>query len=452
MLNELTELAAETRFEDLPEAAVQAAQIFLLDCLAVAAAGRRSPHREAVAQAVRSWGAGEAARVLGDDLRLPAASAAFLNAYQMHCLEFDCVHEPAVVHAMTAVAGAALAECEQAAPVDGRRFIAALILGVEVASVLGLAAAAPLSFFRPATAGVFGAAVAVGALRGFDAPRQRLCFGHALSHAAGTMQAHEEGKPTLPLQLANAARGGLVAADLAAAGMPAPAEALEGPYGYFSLFERRTDSRGLAEALGRPWRVAELSHKPFPSGRASHGGISALLQLRKEGLTPGNLLNAELAAPPLIHQLVVRPAKTNMDLNYARLCFPYLGALALTCGAVNLEHFEDRLLNDPDILKLARRFSASPNDASDPAAFTPQTLTARLRDGSRMFCQVDRLPGSPRLPLSERERCAKVQDCLAWVHLDAHRAADLIEAAAGLPDAADARCLLDPVAKDRAKA
>ena len=452
MLNALAELAADTGFEDLPDAAVQAAQTFLLDCLAVGVAGRRSPHRELVARAVRSWGAGETARVLGDDLRLPAASAAFLNAYQMHCLEFDCVHEPAVVHAMTAVAGAALAECERAAPLDGKRFIAALILGVEAASVLGLAAAAPLSFFRPATAGVFGAAVAVGALRGFDAVRLRLCFGHALSHAAGTMQAHEEGKPTLPLQLANAARGGLVAADLAGADMPAPAEALEGPYGYFALFERRTDTRGLAEALGQPWRVAELSHKPFPSGRASHGGISALLQLREEGLTPSRLLNLELTAPPLIHQLVVRPAKPNMDLNYARLCFPYLGAVALTCGAVNLEHFDDSLLNDPDILALARRFGASPNDASDPAAFTPQTLTARLRDGSRMFRQVDQLPGSPRQPLSERECHAKVRDCLAWAHLDAARTAALIEAAASLPSAVDARCLLDAVAWDGARA
>ena len=448
MLDELVELAAGTRFENLPEATARAAQTFLLDCLAVGVAGRRSQCREAVARAVAAWGAGEAARVLGDGQRLPAPSAAFLNAYQMHCLEFDCVHEAAVVHAMTAVAGAALAECEQAAPVDGKRLLAALTLGVEVASVLGLAAAAPLSFFRPATAGVFGAALAVGALRGFDAPRLRLCFGHALSHAAGTMQAHEEGKPTLPVQLGNAARGGLVAADLAALGMPAPLDALEGPCGYFPLFERRVDASGLAQALGRPWRVTELSHKPFPSGRASHGGIWALLKLRAEGLTPGDARHVELAAPPLIHQLVVRPAKPGMDANYARLCFPYLGALALTRGHVGLEHFDDAALNDPGILALARRFAASLNEASDPAAFTPQTLGARLGDGARMLCQVEHLPGSPQQPLAQAECHAKVHSCLAWAHFGPDRAAALIEAVAGLPKAANAAGLLDPVTRN----
>ena len=452
MLDDLVELIARTDFDELPDAAVQAAQTFILDTLAVGVAGRRNPYRDAVLGAVDAWGQGEVARVLGDSVLVPAPTAAFVNAYQMHCLEFDCVHEPAVVHAMTAVLAATLAECEQAAaPVSGRQFIAAATLGVEVAALLGMAATAPLTFFRPATAGVFGAAAAVAVLRNYEAAQIRSCFGHALCHAAGTMQAHEEGKPTLPVQLGNAARAGLLAADLAGAGVPAPEDALEGPYGYFALFERSFDIIGLADTLGKVWRVTELSHKPYPSGRATHGGVEAVLQLRSQGVTAKALKAMRLSAPPLIHQLVVRPPLADMNVNYARLCFPYVGATALLHGTVGLEHFTAEALQDAEVLAAAQRFSASVNEVADPAAFTPQTLTAELADGSALAVRIDQLPGSPNHPLSQEQRQAKVRTCLGSVYADEARADALLDAVAALPQTADAKALLGPITGGRAQ-
>lgn len=446
MLDEVTEFLAKTRFEDIPEPAVAAAQSFLADSLAVGVAGRRHPHRDAVVGVASRWGAGADARVLGDGISLPAAAAAFVNAYQVHCLEFDCVHEQAVAHVMTAVAPAALAECEaHEAPVHGRELLAALIVGVEVAALLGLAATAPLSFFRPATAGVFGAAAAIGALRRFDPGRIRDCFGHALSQAAGTMQAHEEGKPTLPLQMAGAARAALVAADLAQAGIPAPRDSLEGRYGYFRLFEEGWDAVGLIDDLGSVWQVTRLSHKPWPSGRATHGGIAGVLKLRADGVTAANLAKLTLAAPPLIHQLVIRPPKPAMDVNYARLCFAYVGAVALSEGRVALEHFSAARLGDPSLLEIAGRIGAEVNAVSDPAAFTPQALTAQLRDGSSRTVSVEALPGSPESPLEAAACLAKARSCLAGVYGGSGRDEALADAVAALPDCVDAARVLDPV-------
>ena len=446
MLEQLVQLTTATRFDDLPGPAVDAARTFLVDSLAVAVAGKRHPHRDAVLRVAGSWGRGGTVRVIGDSVRLPAAAAAFVNCYQIHCLEFDCVHEPAVAHVMSAVAPAALAECEQSAtPVDGRQLLTALVLGVEVASVLGLAATAPLTFFRPATVGVFGAAVAVGVLRGYRADRLRDCFGHALSQAAGTMQAHEEGKPTLPLQLAAAARAGLVAADLAAAGIPAPRDSLTGRYGYLRLFEESWDPGDLMAELGTVWQITRLSHKPWPCGRATHGGIGGVLQLRGQGVTRANLRKLTLAAPPLIHQLVIRPPGPGMDVNYARLCFPYVGAVALAEGRVGLEHFSEQCRNDPDTLAAAARFAAERLDATDPAAFVPQSLTAVLRDGSVRRVRVESLPGSPRQPLDEAACLAKARACLGSVYADPERADALVRAVARLPGGAPAVSVLDPV-------
>ena len=449
MLDELVELGCATSFADLPAPAVQATQTFLLDSLAVGVAGRAGPWRDAVLDVARSWGDGSNARLLGDATTVAAATAAFVNTFQMHCLEFDCVHEAAVVHAMTAVAGAALAECEQS-PVDGARLTLALALGVEVAAVLGLAADAPLRFFRPATTGVFAAAMAVGVLRGYDRARLRLCFGHALGHAAGTMQAHAEGKPTLAIQFGAAARGGLTAADLAGADVPAPRDALEGPCGYFPLFESRYDARAAAIDIGRVWRVTELSHKPWPAGRATHGGIEGVLRLRAQGLNADDVESLTLTAPPLIHQLVVRPPRDDMETAYARLCFAYVGAVALRRGAVGIEDFSPEALCDPATLALAGRFSAClDNAAADPAAFGPQTLAARRRDGTQRTVRIEALAGSPERPLDEDAREAKARSCLAAVYADAARAERLIRTVRDLPRLADARAVLDPVVGPR---
>ena len=98
---------------------------------------------------------------------------------------------------------------------------------------------------------------------------------YALAFASGTMQAHAEGKPALPIQIANAARAAVMAVDLAEAGLPGPEASLEGPFGYLTLFEAAHDLTPLTDPASG-FRIAEVSWKPFPTGRAAHGGIVAL--------------------------------------------------------------------------------------------------------------------------------------------------------------------------------
>src|SRR5688572_26131546 len=92
-----------TRFQDLPPEALGAAKIFILDTLGVGIAGSGSPSARRLAEVQEAWGRGDEAHVWGNGKRLPAPAAAFCNAYQVHSSEFDCVHEEAVVHAMTVV-------------------------------------------------------------------------------------------------------------------------------------------------------------------------------------------------------------------------------------------------------------------------------------------------------------------------------------------------------------
>ncbi|MBT7450626.1 MAG: MmgE/PrpD family protein, partial [Rhodospirillaceae bacterium] len=86
-----------TSFADLPTAAVDAAKIFVLDTFSCALAGSTGPSSDEALAAAKLWGIGDGARVWARSERLPPTSAAVVNAYQIHCLEFDCVHEGGVL-------------------------------------------------------------------------------------------------------------------------------------------------------------------------------------------------------------------------------------------------------------------------------------------------------------------------------------------------------------------
>lgn len=401
---------------DAPVASQAAAKTFLHDTLAVGVAGRNEPLADLVFEQAQRWtGGGGTSFVLGrPGERLTAPYAAFVNAYQIHCQEYDCVHEPAVAHPMATVVAALLAQAGQS-PVSGQRFLEALIAGVEIVAALGVAVKGSLRFFRPATAGIFGSVAALAHLRGMEPNQTRTAFGHALSYASGTMQAHIEGKPTLALQVAGAARSAIEAIDLAEAGFPAPNGSLEGPFGYFSLFENDVDLAPVLAALGNRHRIQELSWKPFPTGRAAHGAIVALQDLMKnEGLTSESLERFVYRAPPLIERLVGRRPIPGMSVNYARLCFAWLGANVISKGSVSLTDFTPANLENPALLELAEKIFVESDATEDWASFAPAVGIAELSDGRTVHAKVDKQFGSPEWPLSRQQHLDKASACLAF--------------------------------------
>ncbi len=423
------------------------ARTFLHDTLAVAVAGAAAAYTNAVRGVVAGWqpadGNGRNRPGCGvpgqPGLRLPAGEAAFLTAFQIHAQEFDCVHEGAVLHPMTVVGAVLMAEAQRGEAVPGSELLAAAVAGVDVAVGLGLAATTPIRFFRPATAGIFGAVAALARVRRLGRDATLNAFGHALAFASGTMQAHSEGKPALPLQIANAARNALAAVDFARAGIPGPLASLDGPYGYLPMMEGGFDLARVLPSLGHGHRIDEVSCKPFPSGRATHGAVVAAQTLRREhGITAATLEHLTYRAPPLIRQLCGRAMAPGMQFAQARLCIPFAVALVLTQGTVALEDFTEERFADPALLALAGRVGVEVDDNADPAAFVPARAVARRRDGSEARVEVPVQFGSPSWALSRDQYLDKARDCLRFAGMErVHEAlAAAIDGLDGCPDAA----------------
>lgn len=395
--------------------ATRAATLRLLgDTLAVGAAGASAPGAAGALEAARGWGAGDEASLLGNPGTLPAPSAAFVNGFNIHCLEWDAVHEGAVVHALSVVTAAVAAACHRRGNVDAEDALTAIAVGVDIAAGLGVAATSPLSFFRPAIAGTIGAALAVARIDGVRAVADVLGLAHAA--CAGTMQAHVEGSMGLPLQIANAARAAVAVVDLVRAGLTGPHDALEGPFGHFALFDGGDLSTYTAH-LGTRWLIDEVSTKPFPCGRASHAVLAHIQdsfeRSRDEAEPLKHPVSMRAFVPPLVHRLVGREHFAGMTPAYARLCLPFLSALMLIDGRIDPRRFTPETFADPTIADLAARMTVmveddpDPEVKPDPNALSPQRIDVRTSRGSWQ-AMIPHALGSPGSPMSDTQKAAKL--------------------------------------------
>lgn len=419
--NRIVSHIANSNLSRLAPQDIEKAKIFLLDTLGVGIAGSSGAAISELLSTVQSWGAGDEATIWVTGERVSAQAAAIVNAYQIHCLEFDCVHEGAVVHPMATVLGTMLAYAErrstQGRPVQGRDFLMAMVLGVDVAAYLGMTASGPVRFFRPATAGGMGATAAIARLEGLSEEGIKDALGNMYGQTCGTLQPHAEGSPLLGLQIGFNARGALSALDLAAAGFRGPHDMIDGLYGYLPMFEDgQFDLDVIWRDLGRVWQISELSHKPFPSGRLTHGVVNALMQVTSElGLTSDDIVAVKGYVPPLVYRLVGRPDVPEPEPNYAKLCLRYVAGAWMARGQVDVSEFRGAdVLNDPAIHAHAAKVDLYLDDNPDQNALDPQRFVFELSDGREHEIVLPHVYGHPKAALTVEENQAKFDRCVTY--------------------------------------
>ena len=419
------DLIENTRYDDLPEDAVTAAKVFFLDTTGVACAGHLAPKMDAMLRAATQWdggssGAGQGVTVWNTGQRTSAPVAALLNGYQCHALEYDCVYEPGVVLPTPPIFSALMLQAERLAnaghPPSGKDLLKAFVVALEVSCTLGLASKSAMFFFRPSTTGVFSALAAMACLSPLPREQLRYAFGIAYSQMCGTMQAHEEGSMMLAMQMGFAARNAVQAYDLALLGITAPVNILDGRFGFFRNFETDNTLPHALAQMCKPWKVTQLSHKPFPSGRVTHGSLYSLrllqaeLGLRRETIAQ-DIKRITVQLPPLGMRLVGRPIISNPPPNYARLCVPYVAACELLFGNVDPSSFLPDKLGNFEIESLAKRVVTIEVPHTNPNAFYPQHLTLEMVDGRIFERPIPHAWGHPLLPMSEQAREDKFRLC-----------------------------------------
>lgn len=416
---QLIEFIRTLRLDDVDAAAVTTARRVLGGTMATTVAGALEdgvgPLRELL---VRRSGTPTATSLVYGD-RLPATSAALLNATMARALDYCDAMAPGV-HVGSSVVPAALAMAEQAGGCSGEQFLRAVIIGCEVAARFNLTEAMYDGFDPTGVATVFGATAAAGVIAQLDDGQLHHALGLALNRCGGSYQSNVDASLAVRLQQGVVAHAAVECVEFAAVGITGPAEFLGGVYGYAHLFARdRGFAQEVVDGLGDDWRLTGFMFKKFPSCGATQGVTQLALDLARELETRGDDVDRiAVTLTPYCHRLVGNPFSIGANPRVSgQFSVQYCVASAVARGVAGLREFSPEAVSDPQLTRLIDLVEVSADAALDRRGHSAVDIEIRMHDGRVERRGYDTSPGYPGNELSDADHRRRFDDCMAYAEL-----------------------------------
>lgn len=444
----LAQFATSLGHDDLPASVREHCKNLLLDALACALSGHQGEETHQLEALAGALAQSHEASIIGGG-RLSLAGATLLNGYLITATTMCDVHRATMTHVTPEVIPPALAIGERDGN-SGRDLLTAIAAGCEVTTRIGIGLDYPefrkRGWHGPGVLGTFGAAAAVGRLRGFDAETMARAFGLAGSQAAGTFAAW--GTPTVKFHQCRGALSGLMAALLAEQQFVATREFLTAKDG--GLFNTYANGGRLDLAtgdLGQRWELEQIALRLWPSASLMQGMNTALFEiLARHPVDPAAIKAVRVTLPSMafdMHgKLPVYKAKFE-----ALISAHYTAAVILHDRSLTLAEFEPARYDDPKLRHFAAHQVVT---RADPSLTIMQTaVEIEMADGTVHSVHSDHPKGSFENPLTRQEVEDKFR-VYAKGRLSASAIEDVIAAVNGLEHLPSVRTLtemLSPAAK-----
>lgn len=448
----VTQLLAAFGPEDLQPAASTSARHVLLDAVGVMlGASGMAGEVDAFVSLARAMGDGPC-RILGTSYAAAPGMAALANGAMAHALDYEDSFDPAPGHPNASLVPALIALAQFRRPVNGARFLTALVAGCELSCRMALALSQKMEvggWYPPPILAGHGAALGAAHLLGLgpqgvaDALSLALCQvtmpGEIKYSQRTVIRAIREGFP---------AQAAVQAALLAEQGVAGFEEPLEGRAGFYALYAGgQFAPEVLLAPLGGPLCIEQLTFKPWPSCRGTHPYIEMALALRQQhGFAPRDIAAIEVGVGPMQRMLVeplARKRAPDVAID-AKFSLPFCTASALVAGSVGLDSFGEAQLRDRAILALAAKVDFVQPEGAESWRGDAGTLAITLTDGRKFTAALERARGTPDNPLGEAALVDKFVDCAgrAAVPLSVAKARELAGRILALEECADVGALL----------
>ncbi|WP_433472312.1 MmgE/PrpD family protein [Spirillospora sp. CA-142024] len=396
VIGALAERAMELRAAPIQAAVADAAELALVDWLGVTLGGSTGVPARAL---VNGFGPLSGAGRLVGGGTAPPPLAALVNGTAAHTLELDDIYSPGLFHPGAPIIAAALAVADRVRA-SGETLLRAVVTGYEV----GCRVAADLGpahyehWHTTGTAGSIGAAAAAAEVLGADEAVFANALALAATTASGLQQTFRSDAMGKPLHAGNAAHAGVVAAALAVGGVTGAPDALEGEAGLGAASGAPSGWEQCRAPLGSRPAINSITVKPYPCCGHTFAVIDAVLELRANGLTAGDVERLEVAtyATALAVAGIARP-RTAAE---RRFSIAHLASLALVDGAVTRAAIESSTESaDLRALVEAVRLETDPVFEERFPGRRGARVTAVTRSGERVTAEVPDRSGSPQNPL-----------------------------------------------------
>jgi 2-methylcitrate dehydratase PrpD len=395
-----------SRIETVPDDVRHEARRAIVNYLGCALGGSRDEAVDLAIEALGPFSGPPAAGILGRVERLDPLHASLMNGISSHVYDFDDTTPKNYMHPTSPVASALFAYAS-ANPVSGRDFMEAFIAGFEAEMRIGNAvypAHYDVGWHITGTAGVFGAAVAIGKLLALSRHQMIWNIGLAATQAAGIREMF--GSMAKSFHPGRAAQNGYSAALLARAGFTAGEHGLEGPRGFAAVQAAKYDLSKITAGLDRDWELRANTYKPFPCGIVNHPVIDGAIQIHHEHHpAPDSIVAVRLRVAPLVLDLC---NQTNITKGLQGKFSVYHGAaVGLVRGKAGIQEYTDAAVNDPAIRRVRELATA----VGDPSITEDQAnIEVDLAGGRKLTRFIEKSLGNIHRPLSDTQLNDKFRD------------------------------------------
>ena len=390
---ELARFAASVKYENIPAPAREYCKDILLDTLACAFAGHFGEETDQIARFAKSLATSTESTVIGGD-NLSLAGATLLNGYLITAVTMCDIHRSTLTHVTPEVVPPALLIGERD-NVSGRDLLVALAAGFEVTTRVGVGSDYPAvrkrGYHGPGVFGPFGAAAAVGRLRGLSPEAMARAFGLAGSQAGGTFAAW--GTPTVKFHQCRGALSGLMAALLAEQNFLATREFLTAKDGgLFNTYSTGGHPEQVTAELGKRWEFEQIALRLWPSASSIQGMNTALFDaLEERPFKLKDIKRAQISLTPTVFNLHGKLSKYKAKFD-ALISAHYTAAVIIEDHALTLDQFLPARYDDP----VLRNAAANLIDVQPDESLTDvqAVVEFELNDGTKIVKRCNSPRGS----------------------------------------------------------
>ncbi len=413
-LDRVSEFVAETRIQNLSDAAVDRAHRVFADTLAAIAAGAREPEVQGLRARIVPDPGGPSS-LIGTGLRTEPAKAAFLNGTAGTFLELDEGNQFSRGHPGIHALPAALAWGE-AHGCSGADVLTAVVLGYEIGARIGIAAKILPTMHPHGTWGTVGSAVAVAKLAGAGPEQVREAINVASTLGLATSRQTMLQGGTVRNSFAGVSgQLGIMAWQMVESGMTGEADGLSTIWGTVISSEWKPEE--MTRELGSRWEIARNYFKRHACCRYNHGALDALATIveRRGGLSADEVARVTVETYSLAAQLSDTSPKNTLA---GKFSVPFAIATTLINAGSGVESFTWDKVRDDRI----QAFADKVNVVEDPKLtammpdFRPARVKVELLDGSVLEAETKTNRGDTEDPYDDQELDRKYAELsgLVW--------------------------------------
>ena len=409
-VDKLVNYADSLKYDELPAEVVHQVKRLIIDSLGCGVRAFNSVPVKAARDLASSYASKKSATLLGTAMKSTPDLVAFVNGLMVRYLDFnDSYAGKSNAHPSDNIAPMmAVAEAYHA---SGRDLITSIVLSYEIQSTWA-------DTFRLKDGGPWDQAVyptismplGAGKIIGLD--KKKLAEALRLSIVQG-LPLFEARRGEIShwkaCAVPNAGRNGIISALLAEKGLTGPPKIFEGEAGFF---EGVTHGIINLETLGgekdnKLFRIMKSSVKRFPSGFFSQTAIEGTLKASKF-LNIKNTKNIKkVEVGTFNHGYTVMagdPTRWNPKTREtADHSIPYVVACALQFGSVEIEHFENEVLEDKKLVELMNKIKVYMDpecESAWPDAILNK-VTVEMIDGRTHTIETPYYLGHFKQPMSD---------------------------------------------------